>query len=159
MEQACPAVMSQGAGEDGVLEGFGLHATAGAGGVGIGGPPGWVGGQVTLTGSHLVHSSGNELAKSHKRPWQQCRKVQVVPWGREKGGPIRKECLSHPLLQGGVGVVHQGLGREGGRGAHKVGVDHGHPGQPAGEGNSTMSHRVHREVVSNRRDWAGCFPM
>ena len=28
------------------------------GGVGVGGPPGWVGGQVTLAGSHLVDPPG-----------------------------------------------------------------------------------------------------
>jgi len=45
-----------------MLEGFGFQAAAGAGGVGIGGPPGWVGSQVTLSGSHLVDSHGHELA-------------------------------------------------------------------------------------------------
>jgi len=62
VEEARPAVLSRGAGEDGVPEGFGLQATAGAGGVGIGRPPGRVGGQITLSGSHLVNSPSNELA-------------------------------------------------------------------------------------------------
>ena len=42
--------------------------------------------------------------------------MQVVPRSREKGGPLTEECLSYPLHQGGVGVVHQGRGREGGGG-------------------------------------------
>jgi len=62
VEEARPGVLSRGAGEDGVLEGFGLQATAGAGGVGIGGPPGRVGGQIAFSGSHLVDCPGDELA-------------------------------------------------------------------------------------------------
>ena len=54
-------MLSRGAGQDGVLDGFRLQAAAGAGGVGIRGPPGWVGGQVTFSGSHLVYSPGDEL--------------------------------------------------------------------------------------------------
>ena len=51
-----------------MLEGFRFQATAGAGGVGIGGPPGRVGGQVTLPGSHLVYPPSDELAQAHERP-------------------------------------------------------------------------------------------
>jgi len=86
VEEARPAVMSRGAGEDGVFEGFGLQATAGAGGVGIGGAPGRVGGQVTLTGSHLVNSPGDKLAQSHKRLWLQCGRVLVVVFVTGRGG-------------------------------------------------------------------------
>jgi len=85
--------------------------------------------------------------------------VQVVTWGREKGGPFLEEFLSYPLLQGGIGVVHQGLGLEGGGRADKVGIDHGHPRQPEGEGYCSVSHRVHRQVVSHRGDRAGCLPV
>jgi len=93
-----------------MLEGFRFQAATGAGGVGIGGPPGWVGGQVTLPGSHLVDSPGHELAQVHERPRVQCGRVQVVPRGWEKGGPLLEECLSCSFLQGGVGAVHEGLG-------------------------------------------------
>jgi len=117
-----------------VLEGLGLQATSGAGGVGIGGPPGRVGGQITLSGSHLMNSPGDELAQTHKRSWLQCARVSVVPRGREQGGPLLEEFLPYSLFQGGIGVVHQGLGREDGCGAHEVGVDNGHFGQPEGEG-------------------------
>ena len=69
-------------------EGFGLQAAAGAGGFGVGGPPGRVGGQITLSGSHFVDSSGNELAQAHKRPWLQRGGVEVIPWSQEKRGPL-----------------------------------------------------------------------
>jgi len=69
VEEAQPAVMSRGAGEDGVFEGLGLQSTAGAGGVGVGRPPGRVGGQITLSGSHLVNPPGDEFAQPHKRSW------------------------------------------------------------------------------------------
>jgi len=41
--------------------------------------------------------------------------------------------LSHCLLQGRIGAIHQGLGREGRGREDKVGIDHGHPGQPEGD--------------------------
>jgi len=142
-----------------VLEGFRFQATAGAGGVGIGGPPGRVGSQITLSGPHLVNSPGHELAQAHKGPWLQRGGVQVVPWSREKGSPLREELLPYSLLQGGVGVVHQGLGREDGGRAHKVGVDHGHARQPKGEGYCPVGHCVYRQVVPHRWDGAGRFPV
>ena len=71
-----------------MLEGLGLQATAGAGGVDIGGPPSRVGGQVTFPGSHLVNSPGDELAQAHEGPRRQRRGVQVVPRGREEGGAL-----------------------------------------------------------------------
>jgi len=110
-----------------VLEGFRLLAATGAGGVGIGGSPGWLGSQITLSGSHLMDSPGDQLAQAHQGPWGQGRKVEVVPWGREQAGPLREECLPYPLLQGGIGGVHQGLGRECEGRADKVTIDHGHP--------------------------------
>jgi len=103
-----------------VLEGFRFQAAAGAGGIGVGGPPGQVGGQITLSGSHLVDPPGNELAQAHERPWRHGGGVQVLLRGRVKGGPLREECLSDPFLQGGVGVVHQGLGWEDGCRADEV---------------------------------------
>ena len=110
-----------------MLERFRLQAATGAGGVGIGGPLGRVGGQITISGSHLMDSPGDELAQAHERPWGQGGRVQVVPRGRKQGGPLREECFSNPLLQGGIGVVYQGLGREGGGLADQVRIDHGHP--------------------------------
>jgi len=139
-----------------MLEGFRFQAAAGAGGIRVGGPPGWVGGQVALPGSHLVDSPSNELTQAHERPWVYRGRVQVVPRGWEKGGPLREECLSYPLLQGGVGAVHQGLGREdGGGGAHEVGVDHRHSRQPECERYRPMSHRVYGQVVPYWRDGPG----
>jgi len=51
-----------------------------------------------------------------------------VPWGREEAGLLHEKGVSHPFLEGGIGVVHQGLGGEnGGRGDKlPVGVDHAH---------------------------------
>ena len=85
--------------------------------------------------------------------------MQVVPRGREKGGPLREKCISYPLLQGGIRAVHQGLGREGGGQADKVRVDHGHSRGPDGEGDRAVSHGVHRQVVPHRGDRAGRFPV
>jgi len=85
--------------------------------------------------------------------------VKVVPRGLEKGGPLREKCLSCPLLHGGIGIVHQGLGREGWVQADKVEIDHGHPSQPVGEVYRSVSHRVHRQVVPYRGDSAGRFPV
>jgi len=96
-----------------VLEGFRLGAAAGAGGVSVRGPPSWVGGQIALSGSHLVDSPGNELAQAHETPWGHGGSVQVVPQRRKEGGPLLAEFVPNPFLQSVVGVVHQGLGREG----------------------------------------------
>jgi len=109
-----------------MLEGFRLQAATGAEGVGVGGAPGRVGGLITFPVSHLLYSPGNELAQAHERARRQRGGVQVVSWGREKGGPLCEEFLSYPHLLGGIGAVHQGLGREDGGRADEVGVDHGH---------------------------------
>ena len=99
----------------------------GGGGIGIGGPPSRVGGQVTFPGSHLVDSPGEEFAQAHEGPRGHGGSVQVVSRRGEEGGPLLEEFLPYPLLQGGVGVVHKGLGGEGGGRVNKVGVDHWHP--------------------------------
>ena len=65
MEKACPSPLSGGAGEDSVFEQLGLEAAAAAGGVGAGGPPGGVGGQVAFPGSHLMNPSSYKLSQSH----------------------------------------------------------------------------------------------
>jgi len=81
-----------------MLEGFRHQAATGAGGIGVGGPPGWMGGQITFAGSHLVDSARNEGAQAHKRPQRQRGRVQVVPWGREKGGPLSEELYDFYLI-------------------------------------------------------------
>jgi len=91
-----------------VLERLGLKTTAEAGGVSIGGPPCRVGGQVAVSGSHLVNPSCNQLAQARKGPRVQRGEVVVIPWCREEAWPFCKEGLPDPFLQGGVGVVHQG---------------------------------------------------
>ena len=44
-----------------MLEGFRFQAAAEAGGIGVRGPPGRVGGQVALSSSHLIDSPGDQL--------------------------------------------------------------------------------------------------
>ena len=90
-----------------------FKTAAGAGGIGIGGPPGWVGGQVTFAGSHLVDPPGYEFSQTHEGSWVQGGEVVVIPWCREETGPLREEGLPDPLLEGGVGVIHQGARRDG----------------------------------------------
>jgi len=81
-----------------VFERLGLKTTAGARGVGIGGPPCWVGGQVAFSGSHLVDPSCNELAQAHKGPLVQGGEVVVIPWCREEAWPLCKEGLPDPFF-------------------------------------------------------------
>jgi len=90
-----------------------FKSAAGAGGIRIGGPPGWVGGQVTFASSHLVDPPGYELAQAHEGSWVQGGEVVVIPWCREETGPLHEEGIPAPLLQGGVGVIHQGPRRDG----------------------------------------------
>ena len=74
-----------------------LEAAAGAGGVGVRGPPSRVGGQITLSGSHLMYSPGNELTQAHEGPRRQGGRLQVVLRSWNKGSPLREECLSCSL--------------------------------------------------------------
>jgi len=90
-----------------------FKSAAGGGGIGIGGPPGRVGGQVTFAGSHLVDPPGYEFAQPHERSWIQAGEVLVIPWCREEARPLREKGLPDPLFQGGVGVIHQGLRGDG----------------------------------------------
>jgi len=91
-----------------VFERLRFKTRGGAGGIGIGGPPGGVGGQVTFAGSHLVGPPGYELAQSHKGSWIQGGEVVVISWCQEETGPFGEDGLPDPLLLGGVGVIHQG---------------------------------------------------
>ena len=86
-----------------------------------------MGGEITASGSHLLDSPSNKLAQADERPLRQGWRVQVVPGSQEKGGPPGLECPPYPFLQGGVAVVHQGLGPVGGGRTDNVRVDHGYP--------------------------------
>jgi len=110
-----------------VFEDFRLQTGAGVGAIGIGGPPSRVGGQIALSGSHLVDSPGNEFAQAHQGPRGHSARVQVVSRRRAKGVPLLQQFLRYTFLQGRVGVVNQGQGGEGGGRVNEVGVDHGHP--------------------------------
>jgi len=68
----------------------------------------------------------------------------VVPGGRKEFGPIVEKCLSHPLLKGRIGGVHQRLGGEGEVRGDQVGVDHGHLRKPTGERKCSIGHRIDR---------------
>ena len=85
--------------------------------------------------------------------------MQVVPRGREKRGPLREKCLSCPLLQCGIGAVHQGQGQKGGGRGDKVEINHGHSREPDGEGYRSVSHCVHRQVVTHRGARAERLPV
>ena len=75
-----------------------------------------MGGEIAFSGSVLVDSSGNKLAQAHESPWGQGPSVVVAPRSREESGPLCEECLSYPLLQGGIGVIHERQRWEGGVG-------------------------------------------
>ena len=66
VEETCAGGLFRGACEDSAFEGLWLQTAAGAGGIGLWGPPGGVCGQVAFPGSHLVDSPCYELAQSHK---------------------------------------------------------------------------------------------
>jgi len=114
------SALSGGVWEDGVFERLRLKTTVGVGGVGIGGPPCWVSGEVAFSGSHLVDSSCYEVAQAHKGPRVQGGEVVVISWCWEEAWPLCKEGLPDPLFQGGVGVVHQGPRKGGGGRRDKV---------------------------------------
>jgi len=110
-----------------VFERLRFKTAAGVGGVSIGGPPGWVGGQVAFAGNHLVDPPGYELTQTHAGSWVQGGEVVVIPWCREETGPFCEEGLSKPLLQGGVAVIHHGSWRGVGGWRDEVRIDHAHP--------------------------------
>jgi len=66
VEETCAGALSGGAGKVGVLERFMFWTEAGAGCIGLWGPPGGVCCQVALPGSHLVDSPSHELAQPHE---------------------------------------------------------------------------------------------
>jgi len=127
-----------------------FKTAAGAGGIGIGGPPDRVGGQVTFAGSHLLDPAYDEFAQTHEGSWVQGGEMVVIPWCREEMGPLCEEGLPNPFLQGGLGVIHQGQRRDCRGQRDAVGIHHGHPRQPVGKGNGLVSHRLYRQVVPRR---------
>jgi len=66
VEETCAGALSGGACEDSVFEGLGLQTTAGAGGIGLGGPPGGVRHQVAFPGSHLCIRPATNLPRPIK---------------------------------------------------------------------------------------------
>jgi len=67
VEEKCAGALSRGACEDGVFESLGFQTAAGAGGIGLGGPPGRVCCKIAFPGSHQVESSRHELTQTHER--------------------------------------------------------------------------------------------
>jgi len=98
-------MLSLGAGEDSVLEGFWFQATTRAGGLCVQAPPGWVSGKLTFPRSHLMNSPCKDFAHTHKGGWILGGGVVVVPWRWEAASAFIKEGLSYPFVQGGVRVV------------------------------------------------------
>jgi len=66
VEEACAGALPRGACEDDMFARRRFQTEAGAGGIGLGCPPGGVCRQVAFSGSHLVDSSRHALAQAHK---------------------------------------------------------------------------------------------
>lgn len=64
--------------------------------------PGWVCGQVTLAGSHLVKAAGDELIMAHEEVRGEAGRVGVVVWGREIFSPSVRELQLRPSSEGRV---------------------------------------------------------
>ena len=64
-----------------MLKSLVVRAASGAGGVGVLGPPGGVGGQVALVGAHLVKASCDKLVEAHERVRVEAARVCVVVRG------------------------------------------------------------------------------
>jgi len=153
------STLSGGACEDSVFERLRFKTTAGAGGIGIRGPPGRVGSQVGLAGSRLVDPPCYKLAQAHKGPRVHGGGVVVIPWCREEAWPLRKEGLPDSLFQGGVGVIHQGPRKDGRGWRDEMRIDHGYPRQPVGKRDGFVSHRVYRQMVPQGGDWSWGLPV
>ena len=84
VEAVCNSALSQGAGKDRMVERFRFQTivAAGGGGIGPGGPPGGVGGQVAFSGSHVMGSPSHELAQAHKGSRVHSGCMVLVPWCR-----------------------------------------------------------------------------
>ena len=97
-EETCAGALSRRACEDRVFESRGFQTAAGAGGIGLGGPPGVVCRQVAFPGPHLVDLPRHKLAEAHKGARVKGRGVVVVGRGGEQPGPVLNARLSYPLL-------------------------------------------------------------
>ena len=93
--------------QDGVFERFGVRAAAGARGVGVFRPPGGVGSQIALVGTHLMEASCNELVQAHKGVGVEAAGVRVVVGGGVEGVPLAHHEELGSTLQGLVGVCHE----------------------------------------------------
>jgi len=69
VEEVCASALSAGAGADGMFERFWFKTTAGAGGLGLGGPPGGVGGQVPFLALIGYIRAAMNLLKPIKGRW------------------------------------------------------------------------------------------
>ena len=98
MEETRAGALSRGACEDSVFERLWFQTTAGAGGIGLWGPPRGVCHQVAFPGPHLVDSSGYELAQAHKGARVEGWGVVVVGIGVEQSRPVLNQRLPNPLL-------------------------------------------------------------
>ena len=65
-EEACMAPLFRGACADCVFERLRFQTPVGAGGIGLGCPPGGMCRQVAFPRPHLVDACGNKLAHTHK---------------------------------------------------------------------------------------------
>ena len=90
-----------------MFERFGFRTAAGAGGVGVLGPPGGVGGQVAFVGAHLMKASCDELVQAHERVGGVTAGVFVVIGWWVEGGPFLYHEALGPDLQGFVGACYK----------------------------------------------------
>jgi len=97
VEETCPGALARGACEDGVFEGHRFQTAAGAGAIGLWGPPGGVCRQATLPGSHLLDSSCHEISQAQEGARMQGRRVVIAGRGGEQSRPVLNERLSNPL--------------------------------------------------------------
>ena len=91
---------------DNMFECFGIRKAAGAQGVGVFRPPGGVGGEVALVGTHLVKASRNELVQAHKGVGIETAMVRVVVGGGVEGVLLAQHEEPGAILQGLVGARH-----------------------------------------------------
>ena len=93
--------------EDGVCEGLGVRAAAGADVIGEFAPPGGVSRKVALACSHLVYSTGDKIVQAHEGVRGESRWVGVIIGGGVQGCPVVQEGISGPLFKGEVCFPHE----------------------------------------------------
>ena len=102
-----PVARSSGVEEDGVLERFGVGATARAGGVGVLRPPRGVGGKVAFVGAHVVEAASDKLVKAHERVGIEPVGLPIVVGGRVERVPFFQHKELGADFQGLVGACHK----------------------------------------------------